>query len=124
MIELLLLASIVLLALLALYTATLRVAVICFSVFSLITSFLYVFYQAPDVAIAEAVMGSGLITLLYLTALKRYRVYSVCYTNTDFPTVSDRDIIEGTRKGELVREIEDFCYARELAPQLVFTLSQ
>ncbi|GAB6089336.1 Na(+)/H(+) antiporter subunit B [Spirochaeta dissipatitropha] len=121
MVEFLLLASIVLLALLALYTETLRIAVICFSVFSLITSFLYVFYQAPDVAIAEAVMGSGLITLLYLTALKRYRVYSVCYTNTDFPTVSDRDIIEGTRKGELVREIEDFCYARELAPQLVFT---
>ncbi len=121
MVEFLLLGSMLVLALLALYTGPLRIAVIYFSVFSLICSFLYLYYQAPDVAIAEAVMGSGLITLLYLTALKRYRVYSVCYTNTDFPTVSDREIIEGTRKGELVREIEDFCFARELEPQLVFT---
>jgi uncharacterized MnhB-related membrane protein len=121
MVELLLSGCVLLLAVLSLRTENLHVAVVYFSVFSLICSFLYLYYQAPDVAIAEAVMGSGLITLLYLTALKRYKVYSICYTNTDFPTVSDRDIIEGTRKGELVREIEAFCFARELEPQLVFT---
>jgi len=121
MIELILLGAVVLLAVLALCASHLRIAVVYFSVFSLLCSFLYLFYQAPDVAIAEAVMGSGLITLLYLTALRRYRIYSVCYTNTDFPTVSDRDIVEGTRRGQLVRDIESFCLARELEPQIIFT---
>ncbi len=121
MVERILLLAVVTLAVLALCAGRLRVAVVYFSVLSLLCSFLYLFYQAPDVAIAEAVMGSGLITLLYLTALRRYRIYSICFTNTDFPTVSDREILAGTRRGQLVRDIEEFCLARELEPQLIFT---
>ncbi|MFW6234029.1 MAG: Na(+)/H(+) antiporter subunit B, partial [Spirochaetota bacterium] len=54
MVELLLLGCVILLAILSLRTENLRVAVVYFSVFSLICSFLYLYYQAPDVAIAEA----------------------------------------------------------------------
>ena len=121
MIELILLGILVLLAVLALQSENLRHAVIYFSVFSLICSVLYLYYQAPDVAIAEAVMGSGLITLLYLTALRRYKVYSICFTNTDVETVRDHDILKGSRRGQLIHDIENFCLTRELDPQVAYT---
>ena len=121
MVERILLSTALILAVLALLAEHLRIAVIYFSVLSLICSFLYLFYQAPDVAIAEAVMGSGLITLLYLTALRRYRIFSICFTNTDVASISDRDILRGSRRGELIHDIENFCMARELEPQVTFT---
>ena len=121
MFEIILLASLVVLALLAIESGRLRIAVVYLGTFSLIMSFLYLFYNAPDVAIAEAVMASGLTTLLFLTALKRYRVYRICFTNEIFRVVNDRYIIEGTRRGALLHEIEQFCIARELEPQVVCT---
>ena len=41
-------------------------------VFSLICSFVFLLYAAPDVAIAEAIIGSTLSTILYLVALYKY----------------------------------------------------
>ncbi len=121
MVELILLISLVLLALLAIRAEILRVAVVFFGIFSLVCSFLYLYYQAPDVAIAEAVIGSGLITLLYLTALKRYKVYNIAFTSDSFTDVTDRTIVEGTRHEHFLGEVEEFCLNRELEPQLVFT---
>lgn len=121
MFEFIILGSAVTLAILSLRTSILRNSVIFFGIFSLICSLLYLYYQAPDVAIAEAVIGSGLVTLLYLTALKRYRVYNIAFTSSSFSAVSDRQIIEGTRHGQFIRDIEEFCFQRELEPQFVFT---
>ncbi|TVQ40570.1 MAG: DUF4040 domain-containing protein [Spirochaetaceae bacterium] len=121
MIEAILLLLLILLAIMAVETQILRMAVVFLGIFSLLLSFLYLFYGAPDVAIAEAVMASGLVTLLYLTALKRYRVYNICFTNEMFREVDDRYIIEGTRRGQLLREIEQFCISKELEPQIVCT---
>ncbi len=121
MFEFILLASMVLLAILAIKAVILRMAIIYFGIFSLICSLLYLYYQAPDVAIAEAVIGSGLITLLYLTALKRYQVYNIAFTSPDFSVVSDRTIVEGTQQEQFVQDIESFCVNRELEPQFVFT---
>ena len=121
MFEVLLLVSLVVLALLSIESARMRVAVVYLGTFSLLMSFLYLLYNAPDVAIAEAVMASGLTTLLFLTALKRYRVYRICFTNEIFRVVNDRYIINGTRRGALLHEIEQFCIARELEPQVVCT---
>lgn len=121
MIEAILLLLLVLLAIMAVETQILRMAVVFLGIFSLLLSFLYLYYAAPDVAIAEAVMASGLVTLLYLTALKRHRVYNICFTNEQFGEVNDRYIIEGTRRGQLLREVEQFCISKELEPQTVFT---
>lgn len=121
MIEAILLLLLVLLAIMAVETQILRMAVVFLGIFSLLLSFLYLYYAAPDVAIAEAVMASGLVTLLYLTALKRHRVYNICFTNEEFGEVDDRYIIEGTRRGQLLREVEQFCISKELEPQIVFT---
>ena len=50
-----LLVILVALAILAVRSEILRSAVVYFGIFSLICSFLYLYYNAPDVAIAEAV---------------------------------------------------------------------
>ena len=69
-------------AIVAIQTNTLRNAVIYLSAFSLITSFIYLIYKAPDVAIAEAIIGSTLSTILFLVALKKYKIFKVYFINT------------------------------------------
>jgi uncharacterized MnhB-related membrane protein len=68
-------------AIIALQTRILRNAIIYSGVFSLLCSFAYLLYKAPDVAIAEAVIGCTLSTILYLVALKKYRIFRVYYAN-------------------------------------------
>ena len=46
-------------------------SVISLSVFSVSLAALFVIYQAPDVAMAEAVVGAGLMTALFLVAITR-----------------------------------------------------
>lgn len=41
-------------------------------VFSILCAFAFVVYQAPDVAMAEAIIGCTLSTILYLVALYKY----------------------------------------------------
>ncbi|MDY0168616.1 MAG: DUF4040 domain-containing protein [Thermoguttaceae bacterium] len=48
-------------------------AVLALSVFSTSMSVLFAVYQAPDVALAEAVVGAGLGTALFLIAVSRTR---------------------------------------------------
>ncbi len=105
----------------AIWTRILRHAVIFLGIFSLLCSFLYLYYGAPDVAIAEAVIGSGLVMMLYLTAIKRYRTYAVCFTDETTGRVEDRSVIVSTQRGQLLQEIENFCISRELEPEFVFS---
>ncbi len=68
-------------AIASLQAKSLRHSVIYLSVFSLLCSFAYVLYQAPDVAIAEAVIGCSLSTVLYLVAIKKFRIFRVYYSH-------------------------------------------
>jgi uncharacterized MnhB-related membrane protein len=60
-------------ALFALHTESLVSAVIAAGVISLLASIIYVLLAAPDVAMTEAAIGSGLTTIVFLLALKRIR---------------------------------------------------
>jgi uncharacterized MnhB-related membrane protein len=71
--------TLIVFAVIALQTGVLRNAIIYLSVFSLLCSVAYLLLGAPDVAIAEAVIGCTLSTILYLVALKKYRIFSVYY---------------------------------------------
>lgn len=76
----------VIFAIAAIQTEVLRRAVIYAGVFSLLSSFAYLLYMAPDVAIAEAVIGCTLSTIIYLVALTKYKIFRVYYkidTNED-----------------------------------------
>ena len=58
----------------ALFKDLINAVVVCAGV-SLITSILFYFLQAPDVAMAEAAIGAGLITAILIIAIKKTERY-------------------------------------------------
>ncbi|RRD93691.1 DUF4040 domain-containing protein [Clostridiales bacterium COT073_COT-073] len=78
-----LLVLLVIFALAAIHTHSLRHAVIYLGVYSLASSLVYLLYGAADVAIAEAVIGCTLSTILFLVALKKYQVFILYYKIDD-----------------------------------------
>lgn len=58
-------------ALYAIHTKDMLTMIIASGVVSLMASVLYVFLHAPDVAMTEATIGSGLTTVVFLYALKK-----------------------------------------------------
>ena len=60
-------------AILALYANKLVTAIISAGVVSLLASVIYLLLAAPDVAMTEAAIGSGLTTVVFLYALNKIR---------------------------------------------------
>ncbi len=67
----------VLSAILTVITDKLFTAVVYSGVLSLLTTLSYLLLGAPDVALAEAVIGSTLATAIFLVTLKKYRIFTV-----------------------------------------------
>lgn len=115
-------------AFLSVQTKLMRNAVIYLGVFSLASSVVYFLYQAPDVGLAEAIIGSTLTTVLYLVALKKYRVITV-YLIDQSKTGPDRQL-HLQRSGSqpdsqinipAIREIENFCRSKEYEMHVIQT---
>ena len=107
-------------AVLVIHTNLLRLSIIYLAIFSLLSSFLYLIYAAPELAIAEAVIGSGLVTLLYLAALRRNRVYTVAVVSDagrDHPT---DQYVNHVERSKALTEIRKFFVRREYEVQTVF----
>lgn len=49
------------------------ISIICLSIFSFALTTLYLLYKAPDVALTEAVIGSGLNTAIFMAAISQVR---------------------------------------------------
>ena len=98
------------LAIVTMQASNLKVAVIAMGAFSMILSIEYLLLAAPDVALAEAAIGSTLSTVLLLVALSRYKVFHVCLidSNTADPE-ADR----------LIRQIEGYCAGADLDMHMV-----
>ncbi len=107
-------------ALFAVHTSKLRRAVIYTAIFSLVSSLCYLLYSAPDVAIAEAIIGSTIATILYLVALQKYKVFTIYYTNEGNAEINDSYI--SAIRGNILDSIERFCVKKELEPQVIYTL--
>ncbi|MCD4819811.1 MAG: DUF4040 domain-containing protein [Candidatus Cloacimonetes bacterium] len=60
-------------AFLAIYQKNLVAAVISAGVISLLASILYLLLAAPDVAMTEAAIGSGLTTVVFLYAISKIK---------------------------------------------------
>jgi len=60
-------------AVMAIYQKSLSAAVIAAGLVSLVASMLYLILAAPDVAMTEAAIGSGLSTVMFFYVLKRVR---------------------------------------------------
>lgn len=109
----------ILFAVYAVQTSKLRRAIIYLGVFSLMSSFCYLLFSAPDVAMAEAVIGSTLATILFLVAFQQHKVFTIYYTNEDFENIDDNYISKG--KIQILRVIEKFWISEELEPQAIYT---
>ena len=107
-------------AALAIHSKLLRLSVIYLAVFSLLAAFLYLLFAAPELAIAEAVIGSGLVTLLYLAALKRNHVYTIgVIASHDEGRIADR-YVSHVERSKAVQQLHDFFIRREFEAQMVF----
>ena len=71
--EYLLIILLLLTALMAVHFEDELISIICLSVFSGTLSTLYILYKAPDVALTEVVIGTGLITALFMAAISQLR---------------------------------------------------
>lgn len=120
MFEVLLLVAVLIIGFLTVMTDSLMRTVIFSGTFSLITAMAYVYYNAPDVALAEAAIGVGLATIMYLVAVKKVRVYDVLYINEAIENFDDSDI-EAVQE-TLIRPLELFIEkTEELEPTIAYT---
>ncbi len=113
--------SLVVFAIIAIQSRVLRNAIIYLSVFSLLCSIVYLLLGAPDVAIAEATIGCTLSTILYLVALKKYRIFTVYYSckakeEQLLPTLLEE-------KKEIHSILKHFAKAQELQLDVINTTS-
>jgi uncharacterized MnhB-related membrane protein len=111
---------IIVFAFLAIQTSKLRQAVIYLGVFTLISSFVYMLYAAPDVALAEAVIGCTLSTILYLVAIKRYRIITVYFLKTQEDEKKEPFI---NTKPVYLQEFEKFLIKHEYELQIIYSHS-
>lgn len=108
-------------ALLVIHSRLLRQAVIYLAVFSLLTAFLYLLFSAPELAIAEAAIGSGLVTLLYLASLKRNPVYTIAVLAEGHSYRMTDAYLGYMQRMRAMRDIRQFFRRREFEPQIVFS---
>lgn len=73
--QLILIFTMIILAVAAVLFKDLINAVVACAAVSLITSILFYFLQAPDVAMAEAAIGAGLTTAIFIIAIKKTERY-------------------------------------------------
>lgn len=109
-IEIVTLVTMVVFAFMAIQAKKLRRAVIYLGVFSLLSSFAYLLCSAPDVALAEAAIGCTLTTVLYLVAVKKYKVFTIFYITED-----------SAFRPDYLHALEECLIASEYEPQVVCT---
>ncbi|MEX1377026.1 MAG: DUF4040 domain-containing protein [Eubacteriales bacterium] len=114
-VEVFVLAMMIVLAIVSVSAMKLRRAIIYMGAFSLLSSFVYLLANAPDVAIAEAVIGCTISVILLLTALKKYRIMTIYY-------VEDKDCkVSQTMCEKFIDDLEKFLVNHDFEPQLVRT---
>jgi len=114
--------TLIIFAILAIQTGVLRNAIIYLSVFSLLCSVVYLLLGAPDVAIAEAVIGCTLSTILYLVALRRYKIFTVYY-RCDSNNVDELTELKH-EKDQIRHALTKFASTKELQLDLINTNSR
>lgn len=80
-------------------------------IFSAIASFVYLILGAPDVALAETIIGSTLSTIILLVALKRCKLFTVYFISEN---PSDK------KTSKLINAIEKALKNHEIEPHIVF----
>jgi putative multicomponent Na+:H+ antiporter subunit B len=87
---------------------------------SVLAALLYLRNGAPELAIAEAAIGSGLVTLLFLAALKRNRTYTIAIAGQGQADRLGDAYMLHVEHSRAIREIRNFFVVREFEVQIVF----
>ena len=119
-IEKILYITLIVFAFMAVQTPKLRRAVIFLAVFSAGSAFVYILLGAPDAALAEAVIGSTIATVIYLSALQKYKVFTSYYTNELRHSYNKTNLLR--RGNTVLRKMEAFCLEKELEAHIVYTV--
>ena len=104
-------AILILSAFITVQSRRLRRSVIYLGIFSLMSSLTYLVLYAPDVAIAEAIIGCTISVILFLTAIKRYKTFTIYY-------VPEKD---DAHSQEFIERFEQYLTDNEFDPQLIHT---
>ena len=104
-------AILIVFAFMTVQSRRLRRSVIYLGIFSLISSLVYLLLYAPDVAIAEAIIGCTISVILFLTAVKRYKTFTIYY-------VPEKD---DAHSQQFIERFERYLYDNEFDPQLIHT---
>lgn len=113
--------TLIIFAIISIQTTVLRNAIIYLSVFSLLCSVVYLLLGAPDVAIAEAAIGCTLSTILFLVALKKYRIFTVYY-NCTVDSIDDLPTLK-LEKEDIRQQLVKFSNSSELQLDMINTSS-
>lgn len=81
--EYLLLLFLVLTAIFAVFFEEELISIVFLSIFSIVLTTLYLIHKAPDVALAEGVIGAGLNTAIFMAAISQLRKDEDCHCKKD-----------------------------------------
>lgn len=81
--EYLLLFFLVLIAFFAVFFDEELISIVFLSIFSIVLTVLYLIYKAPDVALAEVVIGAGLNTAIFMAAISQVRQDEDCHCSKE-----------------------------------------
>lgn len=101
---------IIILAIFTIITPRIRKSIILSGVMSVTAAFAYVLLAAPDIALAEAVIGSTITTVLFLVAIKKSKIFIVYY-------IKDDELI----REDIMKYIEQILTENEYELQFVCT---
>lgn len=112
------LLGLILFSILALNTKRPRNAVIYLGVFSIASAVIFLIYNAPDVALAEAIIGSAISTILFLVVLEKYQVLSIFYRLRH----DDEKHMSYLQENEtFISDLINFSSRNELDPHIYYT---
>ena len=81
--EYLLLLFLILTAIFAVFFEEELISIVFLSIFSIVLTTLYLIHKAPDVALAEGVIGAGLNTAIFMAAISQLRKDEECHCQKD-----------------------------------------
>lgn len=115
-ITLIFLITLVVSVLLVVMTNKLINAVIYMGAFSLLSALVFLLLGAPDVALAEAIIGSTLSTIIYLIAIKKFKIFTVYHINN-----SKLDKERDEYLNAVIRDMSAYLKSKEMQMHLVHT---
>lgn len=116
MLEKIFLILMIVIAIMSWATSNLKRAVIYLGLLSLISSFVYLLYSAPDVAIAEAVIASGISTVLYLVAIKKSKIITIYHI---IPNSSNSNTKTSRNSTKILNDIKNLLSEKELEIKII-----